>query len=107
MQSVGTAIALIIISVGTAGADVKSSREAYDTCLTEGMVKLKDLCEPADQIAKAVVVGCNPQLYSLLTSLEHFLKVSDQVKLAAQARHTEADQIMSFLLEYRLQHPCQ
>ncbi|TGQ29825.1 MULTISPECIES: hypothetical protein [unclassified Mesorhizobium] len=106
MQSVGTAIALVIVSVGTAGADGKSSREAYDTCLTDGMVKFKDLCEPADQIAEAVVIGCNPQLYSLLTFLEH-LKVSDLVKLAAQARHTKADQIMSLLLEYRLQHPCQ
>jgi hypothetical protein len=106
MRNVAAAIALVMISVGGAGADIKSSREAYDNCLIAGIVKFKDLCEPADQLAKAVAVGCNPQLIALMRSLPH-MKTVDEVELAAKHRQDKTDEVMSLLLEYRLQHPCQ
>lgn len=86
MKKAATPVFLALMSVGAASADVKpnEAKESYENCLIAGMVKFKDLCEPADQVAKAVVFQCNPQLVDLMRSLP-YMKSFDKVELAREA----------------------
>lgn len=49
-------------TVCAAGAET-TKREAFEGCLGAGIDKFKDLCEPADLVARAILFECKPQLY--------------------------------------------
>ncbi|MDX8521132.1 hypothetical protein [Mesorhizobium dulcispinae] len=105
---------LLIAAVAVAGtvfvlkrdfASAQTPREAYEGCLSTGFDKFKDLCEPADLVARTIAFECNPQLLDLIRSLPHF-ETTDKVTLAQKHKLDKEEEIIAHVLEYRLQHPC-
>ncbi|RWA62143.1 hypothetical protein [Mesorhizobium sp.] len=90
-------------SISAAFADDMSKRDAFESCLGAGVEKFKDLCEPADLAARAILFECKQQLIALVISLP---PGSDKVALAEKHRLDKTEEVLSRLLEYRLQHPC-
>lgn len=95
----------IVGMVSVDAANAETPKEAYEGCLSAGTAKFTDLCEPADLVARAIVFECNPQLLTMMLSLPPF-KTFDKVDVAEKLRRQKAEEIMTHLLEYRLQHPC-
>ncbi|PBC11301.1 hypothetical protein [Mesorhizobium sp. WSM3859] len=96
-------VSLLFIAMSIGGANADATRDAYEACLDAGFQKFKDLCEPADLVARTVAFECNPQLYDLIRSMPRF-ETTDKVTLAQKLDKEE--EIIAHVLEYRLQHPC-
>lgn len=100
------AFGLLAIAATTSAAFADTSkREAFQGCLSAGVEKFKDLCEPADQVARAILFECKTQLTDLVISLP-LSPNTDKVALAEKHRLDKTEEVLSLLLEYRLQHPC-
>ncbi|CAN7311430.1 hypothetical protein [Mesorhizobium caraganae] len=101
------AVAFSLLAVATITADSAdmSKRDAFEGCLSAGIAKFKDLCEPADLLARAILFECNPQLTDLVISMPLGLS-TDKVALAEKHRRDKTEEVLTLLLEHRLQHPC-
>ncbi|ESY10573.1 MULTISPECIES: hypothetical protein [unclassified Mesorhizobium] len=91
-------------TICTAGAET-TKREAFEACLGAGIDRFKGLCEPADLLARAILFECNPQLTDLLISMP-LGPSNDRVALAEKHRRDKTEEVLTLLLEHRLQHPC-
>ncbi|TIU08478.1 MAG: hypothetical protein E5W44_18805 [Mesorhizobium sp.] len=96
---------LIAAGMSICAANAETPREAYEACLSAGFEKFKDLCEPADLIARTIGFECNPQLLELISSLPP-LQTTDKVTLAHKHKLDKEEETIAHVLEYRLQHPC-
>lgn len=98
---------MTVASVGPVRADTTpTKREAFDGCLAAGIDKFKDLCESADLVARAILFECKPQLYDLIISTPSMPPPLDHITMAKKHRLDKIEEVLSRLLEYRLQHPC-
>lgn len=98
-------ISLLLFFSSPASADLSDYVKAYDTCLVERIGKFKNSCEPADQVAAAVVEGCSEQLRTLaflITSMTN----EDKAATAKTILESRKETVQSLLIEYRLDHPC-
>lgn len=104
MKAVAFSLLAVASTIGADAADT-SKQDAFEGCLSAGIAKFKNLCEPADLLARAIVFECNPQLVDLVISMPLGLS-TDKVALAEKHRRDKTEEVLTLLLEYRLQHPC-
>ena len=68
MKAVAFSLLAVAATISADFADT-SKRDAFEGCLSAGIAKFKNLCEPADLLARAIVFECNPQLTDLVISM--------------------------------------
>ncbi|QKC83617.1 hypothetical protein EB232_20260 [Mesorhizobium sp. NZP2077] len=64
------------------------------------------MCEPADLVARAILFECKSQPYDVIISVPSMPPPLENITMAKRNRKDKIEEVLSRLLEYRLQHPC-
>lgn len=92
----------IALSSPISVADAGTPQHIYESCIGDATKEFQDLCWPADQIEKAILLECRAQLLALLRSMPPAV---DEGELAERRRlETIPEGTMTSLLEYQRQH---
>ncbi|ESY37874.1 hypothetical protein X747_24700 [Mesorhizobium sp. LNJC384A00] len=83
-------------------ADAGTPQQIYESCIGDATKEFQDICWPADQIEKVILLECRAQLLALLRSMPPAV---DKAELAERGRLEKIPVgTMASLLEYQRRH---
>lgn len=99
-------LVLLLVANPALADEFTESIKAFDRCYVGQLDLFRELCEPADQVAIAIVNGCPDEMGDFISAATRTMGPEKARELGGQLSQKRQEQAIAALMRQRLVHPC-